>query len=297
MTDAKAMLNQATGQAEPVVLDGDAIRGKRESRELQVDGARLAAYAAATGDTRPSRLSGEVASPAFAFVPLTGLLFDVAAEVAGTLSPTGLVHTHQRFTAREPIVAGDRLRVDAHVADLRDSRFGGVVTIVADTSREDGTELGRQVVTALVVGSSTVNPLEDPAYAPSDLAAGAGGAAGRPDGGTLAIAVDRDHPERYADASGDRNPIHLDAAFARAQGFPGPIVHGMCTLALACHALEALRGDAAEPAGLAVEFTRPVVPGDRLTVRWADEPATGGYAFDVVNRKQRTVLRGGRLSW
>ena len=295
MTDAKAMLNQATGQAEPVVLDGDAVRGKSESREFDVDGARLAAYAAATGDTRPSRISGEVASPAFAFVPLTGLLFDVAAEVAGTLSPTGLVHTHQRFTAREPIAAGDRLRVDAHVADLRDSRFGGVVTIVAATSREDGTELGRQVVTALVVGSTTVHPIEDPAYAPSDLAAG--GAAGRPDGGTLTIAVDRDHPVRYADASGDRNPIHLDAAFARAQGFPGPIAHGMCTLALACHALEALRGVAAEPAELAVEFTRPVFPGDQLTVRWADRSATRGYAFDVVNRKQRTVMRGGHLSW
>lgn len=294
MSDAKAMLNQATGQAEPVVLDGDAVRGKSETREFAVDGERLAAYAAATGDTRPSRVSGEVASPAFAFVPLTRLLFDVAAQVAGTLSPTGLVHTHQRFTAREPIVAGDRLRVDAHVADLRDSRFGGVVTIVADTSREDGTALGRQVVTALVVGSTTVNPVEDPAYAPSDLAAGG---AGRPDGGTLAIDVDRDHPARYAEPSGDHNPIHLDAAFARAQGFPGPIVHGMCTLALACHALEAMRGEAAEPAGLAVEFTRPVFPGDRLTVRWADDPATGGYAFDVVNRKQRTVLRGGRLSW
>ena len=101
----------------------------------------------------------------------------------------------------------------------------------------------------------------------------------------------------FADLTGDRNPIHLDAAFARAQGFPGPIVHGMCTLALAAHALEAMRGTEAEPAELAVEFTRPVFPGDKLTVRWADTPAGDGYAFDVVNRKQRTVLRGGRLSW
>jgi acyl dehydratase len=294
MTDAMAMLNKATGQDEPIVLDGDTVRGKSEAREYAVDGAQLAAYAAATGDTRPGRVSGEVASPAFAFVPLTQLLFDVAAEVAGRLTPTGLVHTHQRFTARGPIVAGDRLQVDARVADLRSSRFGGVVTIVADTSREDGTRLGQQVVTALVVGSSTVNPIEDPAHAPSDLA-GSGGS--KPAGGTLALAIDRDLPARYADASGDRNPIHLDAAFARAQGFPGPIVHGMCTLALTCHALEALRGTEAEPAGLAIEFTRPVFPGDRLTVRWEDHAATGGYAFDVVNRKQRTVMRGGSLTW
>lgn len=294
MSDAMTMLNRATGQSEPIVLDGDAVRGKSETREYEVGGEQLAAYAAATGDTRPSRVSGEVASPAFAFVPLTQLLFDVAAQVAGTLTPTGLVHTHQRFTASAPIAAGDRLRVLARVADLRASRFGGVVTIVADTAREDGTALGQQVVTALVVGSSVVNPVEDPAYAPSDLA-GSGGS--RPSGGTLTVGIDDDHPARYADASGDRNPIHLDAAFARAQGFPAPIVHGMCTLALACHALEALRGEAAEPAALAIEFSRPVFPGDRLTVRWEDDAESGGYAFDVVNRKQRPVMRNGRLAW
>jgi hypothetical protein len=185
--------------------------------------------------------------------------------------------------------------VDAHVADLRSSRFGGVVTIVADTSAEDGAPHGSQVVTALVVGSTVVNPIEDPAYAPADLASSGGG--GRPSGGTLAIAVDRDHPVRYAAASGDENPIHLDAAFARAQGFPAPIVHGMCTLALACHALEAMRDTVAEPSELAVEFTRPVFGGDKLTVRWADDPGGRGYAFDVVNRKQRTVMRGGKLAW
>jgi len=45
------------------------------------------------------------------------------------------------------------------------------------------------------------------------------------------------------------------------------------------------------------KFRRQVFPGDQLTVRWADRSATRGYAFDVVNRKQRTVMRGGHLSW
>jgi acyl dehydratase len=291
MSDVTA-LPGAAGR-EPIVLDGDAVRGRGETREFAVSGAQLAAYAAATGDTRPSRVAGEVASPAFGFVPLTRLLFDVAAKVAGDVGPTGLVHTHQRFRLRAPVVAGERLRLDAHVADLRDSRFGGVVTIVAETSGEDGTALGTQVVTALVVGSTTVNPIEDPEHAPPDLAARAGQAP--TGGGRLPVAVDRDHPARYADASGDRNPIHLDAAFARAQGFPGPIAHGMCTLALSCHALEAMRGTEAEPARLEVEFTRPVFPGDDLTVRWHER--TGGYGFDVVNRKQRVVLRSGLLTW
>src|SRR5207253_3519181 len=38
---------------------------------------------------------------------------------------------------------------------------------------------------------------------------------------------------QYADASGDRNPIHLDEAFARSAGLPGAIAHGMLTMAFA----------------------------------------------------------------
>ena len=36
---------------------------------------------------------------------------------------------------------------------------------------------------------------------------------------------------RYAQASGDHNPIHLDQAFARSAGLPGVIAHGMLTMA------------------------------------------------------------------
>jgi 3-hydroxybutyryl-CoA dehydratase len=44
--------------------------------------------------------------------------------------------------------------------------------------------------------------------------------------------LDREDLRRYADASGDRNPLHLDAAFARRAGFDDVIVHGMLGMAL-----------------------------------------------------------------
>jgi acyl dehydratase len=44
--------------------------------------------------------------------------------------------------------------------------------------------------------------------------------------------LDRDDLRRYADASGDLNPLHLDAAFARRAGFEDVIVHGMLGMAL-----------------------------------------------------------------
>ena len=42
---------------------------------------------------------------------------------------------------------------------------------------------------------------------------------------------------RYAEASGDHNPIHQDEDVARSVGLPGVIAHGMYTMALAARAV------------------------------------------------------------
>jgi acyl dehydratase len=63
---------------------------------------------------------------------------------------------------------------------------------------------------------------------------------------------------RYADASGDRNPIHRDDEAARRAGLPGVIAHGMLTMGLVGRVLTAWAGE-----GTVVEyharFRRPVV--------------------------------------
>jgi acyl dehydratase len=51
-------------------------------------------------------------------------------------------------------------------------------------------------------------------------------------------ALDRDDLRRYAQASGDLNPLHLDADFARQAGFADVIVHGMLGMALLGRLLE-----------------------------------------------------------
>lgn len=71
--------------------------------------------------------------------------------------------------------------------------------------------------------------------------------------------VTRDDLRRYADASGDHNPIHQDDAFARAIGLPGVVAHGMYTLALAARAAELWAGGAGRVRELGGKFTRPVV--------------------------------------
>lgn len=73
--------------------------------------------------------------------------------------------------------------------------------------------------------------------------------------------------------TGDRNVIHGDPAIARSMGFSGPILHGSCTLGIACReVLAAACGH--DPARIAVfgtRFTAVVHPGERIeTAIWID---------------------------
>ena len=53
----------------------------------------------------------------------------------------------------------------------------------------------------------------------------------------LRVTPDRYLTIRYAGASGDFNPIHLDEEFARSVGLPGRILHGLWTMAQVARAL------------------------------------------------------------
>jgi acyl dehydratase len=77
--------------------------------------------------------------------------------------------------------------------------------------------------------------------------------------------VSREDIEAYAEASGDRNPLHLDDAFARSVGFPGVIAHGMFTMGHMSAAVVDWAGDAASVIEISAQFRAPVFPGDTIT--------------------------------
>jgi acyl dehydratase len=97
-------------------------------------------------------------------------------------------------------------------------------------------------------------------------------------------------PERAPDASttydvrpdqallyrlcGDRNPLHADPEFAKAAGFPAPILHGLCTWGIVLREVTdaLLDGDATAVGGFRGRFTGVVFPGETLTVNAWDEP-------------------------
>ncbi|MGH8527951.1 MAG: MaoC/PaaZ C-terminal domain-containing protein, partial [Gammaproteobacteria bacterium] len=114
----------------------------------------------------------------------------------------------------------------------------------------------------------------------------------------VAICVAADQTHRYADASGDRSPIHLDADFARTVGLPGIIVHGMCTMAMTGRAVveHVCAGNPAGLKRLAVRFSHPVLPGQEITTHiWAAGGRDGRavYAFETLNPAKKAVIRDG----
>jgi len=68
----------------------------------------------------------------------------------------------------------------------------------------------------------------------------------------------------YAEASGDRNPIHLDDVFARSAGLPGVIAHGMLTMAFAAQLVTDWLGDRRRLTAFRGRFSGMVLPGDEL---------------------------------
>jgi acyl dehydratase len=89
--------------------------------------------------------------------------------------------------------------------------------------------------------------------------------------------------------SGDINPLHADPEFAKAAGFPRPILHGLATMGLAGHALlKTVCGyDPARLTAMSVRFTAPVFPGETIrTEIWRD----GGVISFRARVMERNVV-------
>jgi acyl dehydratase len=111
--------------------------------------------------------------------------------------------------------------------------------------------------------------------------------------------VDRSQVARFAGATGDYGPLHVDEPFARNAGFPSVLVPGMLAMGFLGELVtDWLRGARVRRFG--ARFVKIVWPGDVVTVRGrvADrrfEPA-GRYAVDIEvwgeNQRGELVVRG-----
>jgi acyl dehydratase len=83
----------------------------------------------------------------------------------------------------------------------------------------------------------------------------------------LRVTPDKYLPHRYAGASGDFNPIHIDPEFAKAVGLPGNILHGLYGMAQVARAsLAAAGGDPRSLKRLSVQFRGMGFPEQEIVV-------------------------------
>jgi acyl dehydratase len=192
-----------------------------------------------------------------------------------------VLHGEQRLTCHRPIPPAAELIGCSRISEVTDK----------------GADKGATITTTIDVRLASGEPL----YSMDNVifARGNGGFGGPSKSAAELHAV----PERKPDLvhvtetrpdqallyrlNGDRNPLHAEPAFAARAGFPGPILHGLCSYGVACRAVLA-SVLAYDPAGMKtfdVRFTSPVFPGETIhTDIWVDG--------EVVSFRSRIEARG-----
>jgi acyl dehydratase len=206
----------------------------------------------------------------------------------GPIPLAKVLHGEQSFVSHEPLTPTGSATVEATLLGIYDQ--GSSAHMVTEFALND-LETGRLLLTA----TSTI------------VIRGEGGFGGerrpttpwaRPDTPAalqVNALVRRDQPLLYR-LSGDRNPLHSDPAFARRAGFDRPILHGMCTFGIASRLLinELGGGDARTARAMSGRFSKPVIPGDTLTVKaW---PTPEGALFVVEDSVGDVVLDRGSFA-
>ncbi len=98
---------------------------------------------------------------------------------------------------------------------------------------------------------------------------------------------------RYAGASGDFNPIHIDEEFARAVGLPGRILHGLWTMAQVARAQTEAAGGPEHLRRLSVQFRGMGVPEQEVVVTGTVREAEGGRVVvdTVAVQGEKEIIR------
>lgn len=118
------------------------------------------------------------------------------------------------------------------------------------------------------------------------------------DTAALSRTISDDDIHAFAEATGDRNPLHLDEEFAKQTRFGRRIAHGMLSASLISAVIASeLPGQGGIYLGQTLQFVAPVFPGDTVTARVTvsavreDKPI---LKLETVctNQRDEVVIRG-----
>lgn len=215
--------------------------------------------------------------PTFATIlPTLGFLDDCGWDFAQ------VVHGEERLTLHRPPGPAGELLLDSRVIRVADKGqdHGAAVEVEIRATRAGDGEPVFTIQRTLIARrdggfGGPRQPLPPPHPLPS-----------RPPDLDCRTATRQDQALLYR-LCGDRNPLHADPAAAEQAGFGRPILHGLATLGIACHAVlrTICEYDPTLITAFDGRFTAPVVPGDTLvTEMWQDA--------DIVSFRVRAQERG-----
>ena len=109
----------------------------------------------------------------------------------------------------------------------------------------------------------------------------------------LRVTPDKYLTVRYAGASGDFNPIHVDEEFARAVGLPGRILHGLWTMAQVARAQTEAAGGPEHLRRLSVQFRGMGVPEQEVVVTGTvrEREGTRAVVDTVAEQSGKQIIR------
>jgi acyl dehydratase len=109
----------------------------------------------------------------------------------------------------------------------------------------------------------------------------------------LKVTPDKYLTVRYAGASGDFNPIHIDEEFAKAVGLPGRILHGLWSMAQVARAQTEAAGGPEHLKRLSVQFRGMGVPEQEVKVTGTVREAQDGHVIvdTVAEQAGKRIIR------
>jgi acyl dehydratase len=250
----------------------------------------LILYALGIGFTKENLEYVYEGSKNFASFPTYGVIVPAMAGVEAFLSTKAnfamVVHGEQALEVHDPIPRSGTILTTAVLEGVYDKGSGALIVMRFDSRDRGGKPICTNWTGAFVRG--------------------AGGFGGAPQPKKDLPAVPSRNPDLVFDAptdpnqaalyrmSGDRNPLHIDPAVAKAVGFKEPILHGLCTYGVACRRFvqEVFKGDSGRVKSYSARFSSPVIPGETLQVKtWHARP--GLFLLEVFNARGEAVIRNG----
>jgi len=262
--------------------------GKRyEGGYWQVDAAEFQAYARATEDENARYFNDDpVAPPMYHVRAFNGLMHSLAADPELEIDILRLVHGEHAMRFHRVVRHGDIIQLRGELQAVEEKRSGRVFSyglfgfVDGELAYEGETKFFIRGTSPASGGKKTAKKVPEELPSPSfEISQDIGG----------------DQAIRYAEASGDDNPIHTDESVAKSAGLPGCILHGLCTMALAQRdVIDGLADGAPERLKyLAVRWAKPVFPGETLRLKvW--EQGAGHFAFITENPNGKAVIVNGR---